>query len=138
MFSVDGLRAPRVDAAEVHAMPRTVFAVLALTLLAAPAAAQNEGKWGAIAFGAPERKTGTAVDYPSADEARRAAIENCGGACPRSIVFLRTCAAVAQGPTGASGWASNRWRGRSTSRALIECGRTGPGCSVTAWACTTH
>jgi hypothetical protein len=138
MFSVDGLRAPRVDAAEVHAMLRTVFAVLALTLLAAPAAAQNEGKWGAIAFGAPERKTGTAVDYPSADEARRAAIENCGGACPRSIVFLRTCAAVAQGPTGASGWASNRWRGRSTSRALIECGRTGPGCSVTAWACTTH
>ena len=119
-------------------MARTALALLALVLFASPAAAQNAGKWGAIAFGAPERKTGTAVDYASADAARQAALENCGGQCPRSIVFLRSCAAVAQNPAGATGWASNRWRGRSMSRAMTVCGRGGPGCSVTAWACTAH
>jgi hypothetical protein len=135
---VDAGGAPRVDAAEVRAMPRIALALLALTFLTAPAAAQNEGKWGAIAFGAPDRQAGTAVDYPSADEARQAALDSCGGLCPRSIVFLRTCAAVAEGPGGATGWASNRWKGRSTSRALIECRRSGSGCSISAFACTTH
>jgi hypothetical protein len=123
-------------------MSRAVLASAALALvalLAAPAAALiNEGKWGAIAFGGPEGKAGAAVDYYSAEEARQAAIENCGGLCPRSIVFLRTCAAVAESPAGGIGWASNRWRGRSISRALIACGNSGPGCSITAWACTTH
>ena len=119
-------------------MSRAALALLALVLLASPAAAQNAGKWGAIAYGASEQKTGTAVDFASADEARQAALENCGGECPRSIVFLRSCAAVAQNPGGATGWASNRWRGRAMSRALTVCGSSGAGCSVTAWACTTH
>jgi hypothetical protein len=120
-------------------MTRTALALLAaLSLLAAPAAAQNEGKWGALAFGGPERATGAAVDFPSAEEARQAALDNCGGRCPRSIVFLRTCAAVAASPAGSVGWASNRWRGRAESRAMITCARTGPACSVVAFACTTH
>jgi hypothetical protein len=119
-------------------MTRTALAVLALVLLSAPAAAQNANKWGAIAFGGPDRKAGTAVDQASADEARQAALEACGGQCPRTIVFLRSCGAVAQNPAGAAGWASNRWRGRAQSRALTACARGGPGCGVTAWACTTH
>jgi hypothetical protein len=121
-------------------MSRAPFAVafLALALSAAPAAAQNEGKWGAIAYGGPERTTGTAVDYRSAEEAREAALADCAGRCPRSIVFLRTCAAVAESPAGGTGWASNRWKGRSISRAMTVCARSGPGCSVVAWACTTH
>ena len=119
-------------------MTRTALALVALALLAAPAAAQNEGKWGAIAYGGPERTTGTAVDFPSAAEARQAAIDNCGGRCARSIVFLRTCAAVAEGPGGNVAWASNRWRGRAESRALTECKRAGPGCGVVAFACTAH
>lgn len=119
-------------------MRHPALALVVLALLAAPAAAQNAGKWGAIAFGAPDGKTGTAVDFPSAGEAREAALESCGGACPRTIVFLRSCAAVAQNEGGGVGWASNRWRGRSEARALTVCRRAGPGCSISAWACTTH
>lgn len=119
-------------------MTRTALAVLALVLFAAPAAAQNANKWGAIAFGAPDRKAGTAVDYASADEARQAALEACGGECPRTIVFLRNCAAVAQSPAGAAAAAINRWRGRARSRAIAACARSGPGCEITAWACTAH
>lgn len=119
-------------------MTRTALALLALALLASPAAAQYAGHWGAIAFGGPDRKTGTAVDYPNAREARQAARENCGGDCPRTIVFLRTCAAVAENAGGDVGWSSNRWRGRSAARALTVCRRAGPGCSISAWACTSH
>jgi hypothetical protein len=138
MFSVDAGRAARVDGAEVRPMTRTALALVALALVAAPAAAQNEGRWGAIAFGGPDRAIGTAVDFPSATEARQAALDNCGGRCARSIVFLRICAAVAEGPGGNVGWASNRWRGRAESRALADCRRSGPGCGVVAFACTTH
>lgn len=102
-------------------MTRTALALLALVLFAAPAAAQNANKWGAIAFGAPDRKAGTAVDYASAGEARQAAL-----------------AAVAQSPAGAAGSAVDRWRGRARSRAVAACARSGPGCEITAWACTAH
>ncbi len=119
-------------------MTRIVLALLALFFLAAPAAAQNTVKWGAIAFGAPDRKTGAAVDLPSAGEAREAARENCEGACPRTIVFYGICAAVAQNESGGLGWASSRWRGRAEARALIVCQRSGPGCTITRWACTVH
>jgi hypothetical protein len=118
------------------------IALLISALLAAPALAQeaegpNDGKWGAIAFGGPDRASGTAVDFPSAEEARRAAFDNCGGRCASSIVFLRTCAAIAEGPAGAA-YSSNRWRGRAIARALTQCGRSGAPCAITAWACTTH
>lgn len=123
-------------------MLRAAIALFVSALLASPALAQeavgpNDGKWGAIAYGGPERVTGTAVDFPSPEEARRAALDNCGGLCTRSIVFLRSCGAVAEGPAGAA-WSSNRWRGRAIARALTQCGRSGPGCNVVAWACTTH
>lgn len=117
---------------------RTALAALAAALLATAADAQTANKWGAIAFGGPDRKAGTAVDYPSASEARQAALDACGGACPQTIVFVANCAAVAENPSGASGWAKNRWRDRARSRALSACARRGPSCTVTAWACTTH
>ena len=116
-------------------MSRTVLALLTLALLSAPAAAQDRGRWGAIAFGGPERATGTAVDFASAGEARAAALENCGG-CTRTIVFVRNCAAVAESPAGAVGWDSGRWRGRAIARALAKCGRQD--CRLVAWACTVH
>lgn len=119
-------------------MTRIALAIVALAALAAPAAAQNVVKWGALAFGAPDRKTGAAVDLPSADEARQAALASCGGDCPRTIVFYSTCAAVAQNLSGGLGWASNRWRGRAQARALTLCQRSGPGCTITGWACTVH
>jgi hypothetical protein len=117
-------------------MRRSILALVALPLLAGAAAAQEPGRWGAIAFGGPERATGTAVDFASAGEARAAALENCGGRCTRTIVFVRNCAAVAESPAGAVGWESSRWRGRAIARALAKCGRQD--CTLVAWACTAH
>lgn len=119
-------------------MIRAAFALIAVALFAAPAEAQTANKWGAIAYGGPDRKAGTAVDYPSADEARQAALEACGGECPRTIVFVANCAAVAENSAGATGAARNRWRDRARNRAVAFCARSGPGCTITAWACTTH
>jgi len=124
-------------------MSRAALAFLALALFAAPAAAQtdagqSEGRWGAIAYGGPNRATGSAVDFYSADDARQAALADCGGRCPRTLVFLRACAAVAQSPGGGLGSESNRWKGRSIARAMAECAKSGPGCSIVVWACTTH
>ncbi len=119
-------------------MPRIALA-LALALLASPAAAEREeGKWGAIAYGAPGRVAGTAVDFPTAAEARQAALESCGGRCVSWIVFARTCAAVAESSAGGAGSSISRWRGRAISRAVSACRRTGPDCTFVAWACTTH
>jgi len=117
-------------------MPRIALAALALFLFAAPASAQNEGKWGAIAHGGAERASGSAVDYPSREEARQAALEACGGRCTRTIAFLRTCAAVAESPSGAAAWSSNRFRDRAIARALKQCANSD--CAVVAWACTRH
>ena len=119
-------------------MARTLLATIILALSAAPAAAQWEGKWGAIAYGAPEQAFGIAVDYRTAEEARQAALGNCGGRCSRSVAFVRTCAAVAENQAGGWGWASNRWRDRAVARALAQCRQTGPACAVLAWACTSH
>lgn len=115
-------------------MPRIVLAALALFLLAAPASAQYEGKWGAIAYGGADRASGTAVDYSSREEARQAALEACGGRCTRTVTFLRTCAAVAESPSGAVAWQANRWRDRAIARALEQCASSD--CFVLAWACT--
>ena len=115
-------------------MPRIALAALAIFLLAGPASAQDQRKWGAIAYGGAERASGTAVDYPSREEARQAALDNCEGRCTRTITFLRTCAAVAESPSGASAWQSNRFRDRAIVRAIKECGSSD--CAVLAWACT--
>ncbi len=116
-------------------MIRTALVLHALVLLASPAAAQDTSKWGAIAYGAPEQKTGMAVDFATAQEAREAALANCGGHCASTLVFLRTCGSVAQNTTGGVGWSISRWRGRADARALAACG---PDCTVTGWVCTTH
>jgi hypothetical protein len=119
-------------------MTRTALAALALALSAAPAAAQNANKWGAIAFGASDRVAGTAVDHATAGAARQAALDACGGQCASTIVFYGACAAVAQNDTGAVGSARNRWRDRARTRAIVACARGGQGCEITAWACTAH
>ena len=119
-------------------MARIALPLLALLAFASPAAAQNENKWGAIAFGGRDQAWGTAVDYPSADAARTAALASCGGTCSQTFAFLRSCAAVAESPGGGVGVSANRWRGRAISFAMVRCGRTGSECAVLAVACTTH
>src|SRR5690349_14022085 len=103
-------------------MTRSALTLLALALLASPAAAQETGRWGAIAYGAPEQKTGRAVDYPTAEEARDAALASCGGLCVNTVVFLRTWGSVAQNANGGAAWSISRWRGRADARALAACG----------------
>jgi len=117
-------------------MIRVAVSILALSLLAGSASAQNYGKWGAIAYGGADQASGWAVDYPSREEARQAALDACGGHCTRTISFLRTCAAVAESPSGAAGWSVNRFRGRAIARARARCASAD--CDVVAWACTTH
>lgn len=117
-------------------MLRIALSALALFLLAAPASTQNQAKWGAIAFGGSERSNGTAVDYPTREEARQAAFKACSGRCTRTIVFFRTCAAVAASPSGAEAWSINRWRNRAIARAREKCASSD--CALVAWACTTH
>lgn len=117
-------------------MPLRLSALLALVFLSAPAAAQNEWKWGAIAYGTQDGVAGWAVDYPNAEEAREAALERCGGRCTRTITFRHSCAAVARTPAGHWDSADNPWQGRAVIHALARCERSGPGCILVVWACT--
>jgi hypothetical protein len=119
-------------------MVRAALALITLAFLSAPAAAQWEGKWGAIAYGGAALAAGMAVDYPSAAEARQAALDSCGGRCARTVTFIKTCAAVAESRSATNGWAISRWRGRAIARALAACTRTGPDCTLVAVACTMH
>jgi hypothetical protein len=123
-------------------MSRVVLALLLLVAHAVPAAAQQpagtpDGRWGAIAFGAPDLSAGWAVDYWNADEARQAALRQCSG-CTRTITFVRACAAVAESPGGAVGFSRTRWRGRVIARAIELCSHDAPDCKIVAVACTTH
>lgn len=119
-------------------MARIAFSVFLLLLLASPAAAQNKNKWGAIAYGAPERGWGAAVDYASPDEAREAALEACRGRCSRTQVFYMSCAAVVENPAGGVGVETHSWLGRAINFAMTDCRRTGPDCTLTVWACARH
>src|SRR5262245_45772948 len=123
-------------AAEGSTMPRILIGLIALCLLTAPAAAQNQSKWGALAFGGTE--WGAGLDFTTASEARQAAIESCGGQCSQTLVFYRTCAAIVQNADKAMIWATNRWRGRAIARAMQRCGESGSGCTVVVAACTQH
>jgi hypothetical protein len=111
--------------------------VSASIAFAAKPAATPEGRWGAIAFGAPDLAAGWAVDYLNADEAREAALQQCPS-CTRTITFVRSCAAVAQSSSGAIGFSRTRFRGRAIARALGLCGRDAGDCRLVAVACTTH
>jgi hypothetical protein len=117
-------------------MRRLFTGLFALCLLAAPAAAQSQAKWGALAFGGTE--WGAGLDYTSADEARQAALESCGGACSQTIVFQRSCAAIVQNADKGMTWATSRWRGRAIARAMQQCGDAGSGCTVVVAGCTRH
>ncbi len=117
---------------------RSIATLLALVLLASPAAAEDSPKWGAIAYGSTLRASGTAVDYATAGDARQAALDACAGQCTQTMVFQRNCGAVAAASTGTASWARNRWRGRAISRALADCRRRGGDCTLVAWACTAH
>lgn len=117
-------------------MTRVALALFGLSLIALPASAQEAGRWGALAFGSPDRTVGHAVDYATRTEAIEAALAACGGRCTRTVAFYRICGAVAESPSGAVGVSVNRWRDRAVVRARTQCGRDD--CTPVTWACTSH
>ena len=119
-------------------MAHIAFSVFMLLLLASPAAAQSTNKWGAVAYGAPDRAWGAAVDYSSPDEARAAALESCRGRCSQTRVFYMSCAAIAENPAGGIGVEIHSWLGLAINFAMMDCRRTGPECALTGWACARH
>jgi len=112
-----------------------LVATLAILLLSAPAAAENDAKWGAIAYSNGNGPSGTAVNYDSAVDARVAAIEACAGRCTQTFVFQRNCGAVAVSASGRTAAMRNRWRGRAIAGALSQCRRGGAECTLVAAAC---
>ena len=119
-------------------MAHIAFSVFVLLLLASPAAAQSTNKWGAVAYGAPDRAWGAAVDYSSPDEARAAALESCRGRCSQTRVFYMSCAAIAENPAGGIGVEIHSWLGLAINFAMMDCRLTGPECALTGWACARH
>ena len=81
------------------------------------------------------------IDYPTAADADRRALSECGGQCRIVMRFSGECAAFAadqeQGST-AHGWANGYKSGAGARRrALDECrGKGGTSCIVRSWACT--
>ena len=81
---------------------------------------------------------GFSYDYTEAEAAKRAAVEQCDGAC-KAVPVTRACAALAidAGKScGAYGYATARKLGAAQNTALKECyGHGGKDCMIRAWIC---
>jgi hypothetical protein len=112
----------------------TALAVGATALGAAPASA-TPGSWAAIAISVRTGSVGYSIQQPSAAAAANAAEHRCGAPGCREVVRVSNgCAAVAQAPNRAWGWAyatsldaAKRTAVRSTP---------GRGARVLAYACS--
>ncbi|MBE9224978.1 DUF4189 domain-containing protein [Phormidium sp. LEGE 05292] len=79
---------------------------------------------------------GYAYDYPTQEQAERAALEKCGEeGCQIQVWFKNACGAVAKDDEHLGwGWAGTR--AQAEANAVSQCG-TGA-CKVVTWACTTR
>jgi hypothetical protein len=105
------------------------------TVLAAAPASASPNTWAAIAISVDTGNIGYAVDHPSASAAASAAEDECGARdCQEVVRVTNGCAAVAQAPNLAWGWAY----GASLSEAKREAVNATPGrgAEVLAYACT--
>jgi hypothetical protein len=108
----------------------------ATALGAAPAQATT-GSWAAIAFSVRTGAIAYAVDRPSATAASDAAEHRCGAADCRAVVHVTNgCAAVAQAPNRAWGWAYGGSL-RDAERAAVRA-TPGRGARVLAYACSGY
>jgi hypothetical protein len=103
--------------------------------LAHPAAADEPGHWGAIAYG-PNGAYGTARLFADETSAAQAARQACGTKCDTVITFLRQCAALAVGKRGTGSVVRNRYRVRARDFALDACRAKDTGCKIKATVCT--
>lgn len=102
----------------------------------AGAADASTSRWGAIAFSPRTGHTGYSWDHPTAGAAARAAVRECGRSdCQTLVTVANGCAALAQAPNRALGWAYGaalRDARRSAVRATPARGARAIG-----WVCTT-
>ena len=118
---------------------RTVVTTMLVTagLVGATGVAQADGGyWAAIALSGRTYATGYSWDHPTAGRARAAAVGECHRSDCRTIVVVQNgCAALAQAPNGALGWAY----GASLDAARRAAVRATPasGSRAIGWVCTT-
>jgi hypothetical protein len=93
---------------------------------------------GALAIGACAAY-GYAYDYPSAQAAQDAALENCTGTCKQVVTTKKGCVAFAidgHRPCGPHGFANASRLGEAQNTALKFCYKHGgKDCVIRAWIC---
>ncbi|MEI6428775.1 MAG: DUF4189 domain-containing protein [Pseudanabaena sp. ELA607] len=96
-------------------------------------AAMADGEWGAVATGA-NGAYGWAVNYPSEEAAKDAALSNCSNGCTTGVSFSNTCASIATG-SGYFGWATSMSKATAIQNAIDNCGGSNY-CSTKVWGCS--
>lgn len=115
-----------------------VSAIAGTTIAAStgPANADAYNYWGAMAISTRTGNTSYAIDYSSSAAAATAAVNACGAAdCRWVVYFANGCGAVAQAPDLSWGWGWGSSLSIAKSRAIN--GAPGRGARIVNWACTT-
>ena len=102
----------------------------------APALAKAPKKavYGAIAVNRDTKAVGYAYDFKTAQEAKRAALKQCGEQkCEVLASFRNGCAAAATGNKGKLATMTGATRDEAETKATRKCGKD---CTILAWACT--
>jgi hypothetical protein len=118
-----------------RAAAASAVATAALLATAIPADAAT-GTWAAIAISVQTGSIGLSYEQPSASAASRTAVHECGaGDCQEVVRVTSGCAAVAQAPDLAWGWAYGPTRSAAEDEAVRS--TPGRGARVLAWTCTS-
>jgi serine/threonine-protein kinase len=111
---------------------------LLFVLALVPAAAFGAEYFGAIAYSQGKRAHGWGKDYPSRQQAEKAALANCArfaGDCGVVVWFKNACGALSLGPKGA-GWAWAHKQEDADLAAMRACSKHSKACTVTQRLCT--
>jgi len=100
------------------------------------AGAAMADEWGAVATG-PNGAYGWAVNYPTENAAKAAALSNCESGCTDGgVSFQNSCASIATGG-GYFGWATSSSKSTAIEKAIANCG--GPNiCATKVWGCSGY
>lgn len=91
--------------------------------------------WGAVGVG-PGNAWGFSHGYASEQQAWNAVQGECGGDCDNIHTFYNACGAIAMASDGSWGFDWGYSQGEAESKALGQCNRYGPDCSIRVWACS--
>lgn len=114
----------------------SAIAGVTIAVTAGPANADAYDYWGAMAISVRTGNTAYAIDYSSAAAAATAAVNTCGAAdCRWVVYFANGCGAVAQASDRSWGWGWGSALSTAESKAIA--GAPGYGARIVNWACTT-